>query len=216
METDSNWKKVRRSFFAGLLVVLPVAGSILILLGLFTWITNFMLPSSLHDKMLTPVYRVVALLLFIALTTLVGWVMRLVIGRRMMSVTETIIGRVPLLNKTYVFMKEVSQALLSGRKTMFQRVVLVEYPRAGVYTIGFVTSEAKGEAQTKTKETVINVFFPTTPNPTSGWLALVPREQIIDLDMSVSDGMKLVVSGGVVVPPARGPVTEPPVDTTGR
>ena len=91
--------------------------------------------------------------------------------------------------------------MLSGRKTMFQRVVLVEFPRPGVYSVGFVTSETGGEAQVKTKEQVVNVFVPTTPNPTSGFLVLVPREQLTELEMSVAEGMKLVISGGAVVPP---------------
>jgi uncharacterized membrane protein len=77
----------------------------------------------------------------------------------------------------------------------------VEFPRTGVYSIGFVTSETEGETQAKTSETVINVFVPTTPNPTSGFLILVPREQLIDLKMTVAEGMKLVISGGTVVPP---------------
>jgi uncharacterized membrane protein len=197
------WKSLRNSFFAGLLVVLPAAASVLILVGLFKWVTNFMLPEMLRQQMLTPVYRIVALLTFIAFTTLVGWVTRLVVGKRMIALVENMIGCVPLLNKTYGFMKEISQTLLSGRKTMFQRVVLVQFPRAGVYSIGFVTSETEGEAQEKTKETVINVFVPTTPNPTSGFLILVPREQLTNLDMTVAEGMKLVISGGAVVPPFK-------------
>jgi uncharacterized membrane protein len=206
---SEQWKSIRNSFFAGLLVVMPLAGSILILLALFTWITDFMLPEPLRKQMLTPLYRVIALLVFVAFTTVVGWVTRLVVGRRLISLGESMIARVPLLNKTYVFIKEISHTLFSGRKTMFRRVVLVEYPRAGVYTIGFVTSEAVGETQAKTPERVINVFFPTTPNPTSGWLALVPHSQVTDLDMSVADGMRLIVSGGAVVPPFA-PKTPPP------
>jgi uncharacterized membrane protein len=194
------WKDLRNSFFAGLLVVVPVAASVLILLAVFTWVTDFMLPDALHKQMLTPLYRIIALVVFVAFTMWVGWITRHVMGRRMVSATESMIGRVPLLNKTYGFMKEISQTLLSGRKTMFQRVVLVEFPRAGVYSVGFVTSEAGGEAQSKTGETVINVFVPTTPNPTSGFLILVPRGQLVDLSMSVAEGMKMVISGGTVVP----------------
>jgi uncharacterized membrane protein len=194
------WKNLRNSFFAGLLVVVPVAASLLILLGIFTWVTDFMLPDSFRQQMLTPLYRIIALVLFIGFTMGVGWVTRHVMGRRLVLATEVMIGRVPLLNKTYGFMKEISQTLLSGRKTMFQRVVLVEFPRPGVYSIGFVTSEAGGEAQAKTLETVINVFVPTTPNPTSGFLILVPSEQLVDLSMSVAEGMKMVISGGTVVP----------------
>ena len=198
---SETWKRLRNSFFAGLLVVVPVAGSVLILLGFFTWLTNFMLPSALQQQMLSPLYRVLALVLFVALTTGVGWITRLVVGRQIIGVSETLIGRVPVLNKTYSFIKEISQTLLSGRKTMFQRVVLVQFPRPGVYSIGFVTSETEGEVQAKTRETVINVFVPTTPNPTSGFLILVPREQVVELEMSVAEGMKMVISGGAVVPP---------------
>ena len=206
---SETWKNLRNSFFAGLLVVVPVAASVLILIGVFTWVTDFMLPEPLRRQMLTPLYRIIALVVFVAFTMGVGWITRLVVGKRMVSATEAIIGRVPLLNKTYGFMKEISQTLLSGRKTMFQRVVLVEFPRPGIYSIGFVTSETEGEAQAKTKETVINVFVPTTPNPTSGFLVLVPRGQLIDLGMSVAEGMKLVISGGAVVPPFT-PAGQPP------
>lgn len=190
-------------------MVVPVAASVLILIGIFTWVTDFMLPDALRQQMLTPLYRIIALILFVALTTAVGRVTRLVVGKRMVTATESIITRVPLLNKTYGFMKEISQTLLSGKKTMFQRVVLVEFPRTGVYSIGFVTSETEGEVQEKTRETVINVFVPTTPNPTSGFLILVPRGQLIDLGMTVAEGMKLVISGGAVVPPYPSKTQQP-------
>jgi len=207
------WKSLRNSFFAGLLVVLPVAASVLILVSVFTWVTNFMLPATLRQQMLTPLYRLIALVVFIAFTMLVGWITRLVVGKRMVAMVEDLIGRVPLLNKTYGFMKEISQTLLASKRTVFQRVVLVQFPRPGLYSVGFVTSETDGEAQEKTKETVINVFVPTTPNPTSGFLILVPREQLIDLEMSVAEGMKLVISGGAVVPPFKS--TSLPVNTPG-
>ncbi len=200
------WKKLRNSFFAGLLVVVPVAASLGILYWLFSKFTDFLLPKWLRawlERFPYPefLYRLVALLVFAVLVIVIGWITRRVVGKRLVTAGELIIARVPILNKTYGFIKEVSHTMLGGKKTVFERVVLVEYPRTGVYTIGFVTSEAEGEAQAKTKEQVINVFFPTTPNPTSGWLALVPREQVIDLDMSVADGMKLVISGGAVMPP---------------
>jgi uncharacterized membrane protein len=202
---------LRNSFFAGLLVVVPAAASVLILLGLFNWVTDFMLPESLRTQLLTPLYRIGALILFVAFTTFTGWITRLVVGKQMIAFGEEMIARVPLLNKTYGFIKEISQTLLSGRKTMFRRVVLVQFPRPGIYSIGFVTSEAAGEAQAKTRETVINVFVPTTPNPTSGFLILVPRPQLIDLDMSVAEGMKLVISGGVVVPPYTARTEQPTI-----
>jgi uncharacterized membrane protein len=198
---NAQLRSLRNSFFAGLLIVLPIAASVLILVGLFTWVTDFMLPDTLRDRMWTPLFRVVALIVFVLLTTAVGWVTRLVAGKRMLSLTELLIGRVPLWNRTYGFVKEISHTLLSGQKTMFRQVVLVEFPRKGIYSIGFVTNDTGGEAQVKTKERVVNVFVPTTPNPTSGFLVLVPGGELIELSMSVGDGMKMVISGGAVVPP---------------
>lgn len=188
--------KLRKSFLAGLLVVIPLAASVWVLWTALTWLTNW-LPASVR----TPGYRVLALLILVVGTTAIGWITRLVIGRRLVKLSEELIARVPVLNRTYAFMKEISQTLLSGRKTVFQRVVLIEFPKPGSYALGFVTSETGGEPQAKTKSQVVNVFVPTTPNPTSGFLLLVPQEKIVVLDMSVADGMKMVISGGSVVPP---------------
>jgi uncharacterized membrane protein len=208
---NETFKNLRNSFFAGLLVVVPVAASVLILLGVFTWVTDFMLPDFLHKQMLTPLYRIIALVLFVAVTIGVGRVTRLVMGKRIVSATESLITHVPLLNKTYGFMKEISQTLLSGKKTMFQRVVVVEFPRAGMYTIGFVTSEAGGEVQEKTREALISVFVPATPNPTSGILLFIPRGELVDLEMSVAEGMKMIISCGSVVPPHTPQTQQPAV-----
>ncbi|MBM3859700.1 MAG: DUF502 domain-containing protein [Verrucomicrobia bacterium] len=187
--------KLRRSFFAGLLVLVPLAASLWILWAVVTWLTNW-LPLDTR----TPAHRMLALVVLVAVTTAIGWVTRLMIGKRLVSLSEELIARVPVLNRTYGFMKEISQTLLSGRKTVFQRVVLVEYPKAGTYAIGFVTSETRGETQAKTMTEVVNVFLPTTPNPTSGFLLLVPQEKVINLEMSVGDAMKMVISGGSVMP----------------
>jgi uncharacterized membrane protein len=205
------WKGLRNSFFAGLVVVVPVAGSIVILLGLFNWVTNFLLPASLRE---TFIYRVVALAGFVALVTLVGWVTRLVIGRRMIALTESVIASIPLLNKVYAFVKEVSNTIFKGQKTMFQRVVLVPHPRPGMFAVGFVTSEHAEEARAKTNSDLLHVFLPASP-PAHGFLLLVPREQVIDLDMSVAEGMKMVLSGGAVVPPHT-PKTQPTVSPPAR
>ncbi|MBU1061818.1 MAG: DUF502 domain-containing protein, partial [Candidatus Omnitrophica bacterium] len=91
-------------------------------------------------------------------------------------------------------------AFFLQKNTIFQQVVLLEYPRKGLYQLGFVISEARGEIQQKSKDTILNIFVPTTPNPTSGMLVLVPQEEIIPLNMSVADGMKMVISGGAVTP----------------
>jgi uncharacterized membrane protein len=193
---SETWKSLRLSFLTGLLIVLPVAASLAVLWWVVKLVTAWLPPG--FDA---PQWRLGALVVLVVFTTAVGLLARRVVGKRLIGFGETVIGRVPLLNRVYPFMKEISHTMLSGQKTMFQRVVLVEYPRPGLFAIGFVTSETEGEAQTKTPEPVVNVFVPTTPNPTSGFLLLVPRRQITNLEMSVTEGMKMVISGGAVVPP---------------
>lgn len=208
---NSRIRDLVNSFFAGLLVVGPILASVGVLLWAFNIVTGWLLPETLASHRLAFVYRLVALILFIAFVVLVGWATRLVIGKQLLIWAEKLIGQVPVLNRTYGFMKEISQTLLSGRKTMFQRVVLVEFPRPGLYSIGFVTNETGGEAQARTKQRVLNVFIPTTPNPTSGFLVLVPDTQVTSLSMSVADGMKMVISGGAVTPPYPAQTATAPV-----
>lgn len=193
---SETWKSLKRSFFTGLLVVLPVGASA----GLLWWVVT-LVTAWLPEQFGGPHWRLLAVALLVAWTVFVGWLARRVAGKRLIGWTEALIGQTPLMNKVYPFMKEISHTMLSGQKTMFQRVVLVQFPRAGMYSIGFVTSETGGEPQVKTKERVINVFVPTTPNPTSGFLVLVPADQLVNLEMSVAEGMKMVISGGAVVPP---------------
>ena len=190
------WKSLRNSFFAGLLIVLPVGAS----LGLLWWGVT-LVTAWLPEQFSAPQHRLLAVVVLIVVTIGAGWLARRVVGKRLIAVAETLIRQMPLLNRIYPFMKEISQTMLSGQKTMFQRVVLVEFPRPGVYSIGFVTGVTGGEVQAKIATAVLNVFVPTTPIPTNGFLILVPPEQVVDLEMSVAEGMKLVISGGTVVPP---------------
>ena len=200
------WKSARKSFLAGLVVVGPIAASVIVLLWLFNWLTNFLLPEFIRkqiERLPYPefLFRLVALLSCVVFVTFVGWVTRRVVGQQAYAVVESLLGRVPLLNRIYGFMKDVSQTMLAGKKTVFQRVVLVEYPRAGIWSLGFVTNEHSGEAEARLRKNLVSVFFPTTPNPTSGWLALIPRDQTIDLDMGVAEALKMIISGGTIVPP---------------
>ena len=193
---SQSWKSLRNSFFAGLLLVLPVGAS----LGLLWWGVT-LVTAWLPGQFSAPQHRLLAVVLLVVLTICVGWLARRVAGKRLIAVAESLIRQTPLLNKVYPFMKEIRDTVLSGKKTMFQRVVLVEFPRPGVHAIGFVTGATGGEAQAKISMPVLNVFVPTTPIPTSGFLILVPPEQVVNLEMSVAEGMKLVISGGTVVPP---------------
>ena len=201
------WHTVRRSFLAGLLVVVPVAASVFFVLWVFRVVTDLLLPSVVEERDATLVPRLVALVAFVAMATLVGWVTRWVVGRRLVAAGEKIIGRVPLWNQTYGFMKDVSETFLGEKGSLFHRVVVVEYPRPGLYTLAFATADTGGEVDARTNRPLVSVFLPTPPNPTTGYLALFPREQVVDLEMSVVDAMKMSFSGGAVVPPYPPPAT---------
>ena len=193
---SQSWKSLRNSFFAGLLIVLPVGAS----LGLLWWVV-MLVTAWLPERFSAPQHRLLAVLVLIGLTIVVGWLARRVVGKRLIAVAEMLIRQVPLLNRIYPFMKEISDTVLSGKKTMFQRVVLVEFPRPGLYSIGFVTGATGGELQTRINAPLLNVFVPTTPIPTNGFLIFVPQDHVVNLAMTVAEGMKLVISGGTVVPP---------------
>jgi uncharacterized membrane protein len=155
-------------------------------------------------------YSLAALLLAMLLVSLVGSQARHYVGRKLMAWLDSAMLRVPLLNKIYGTIKQVNEAFSTGKKTAFKTVVLVEFPRQGLYSIGFITNEHHDEIQAKTREKVVCVFIPTTPNPTSGWLVLVPEKQITRLEMSVAHAIKYIISVGSVSPEYRGhPVPTP-------
>ncbi len=135
------------------------------------------------------------------LITGLGFFSRYVLGRMFLSLMERIVDHVPGVNAVYRTVKQIVDTFSSQQKAVFQKSVLIEYPRKGVWVLGFLTSDAKGEPQERTASNIKNIFVPTTPNPTSGFLLMVPDEEIIYLDMSIGEGMKLIISGGAVTPP---------------
>ncbi len=200
------WSKIRGYFLTGLVAVLPLVVTIWILYRIFLFI----------DKRLTAIIepfdlplpwlwmgKGLTLLAILILILLVGLFVRNIIGRRLLTWGEGLLYRVPIVRRIYPFVRQVSNALLGQKKKFFQRVVLVEYPRKGVYSLGFVTKEAAPEIGKKTKKRLLTIFISTTPNPTSGVLMLFPEKDTIPLEMSVEEGMKLIVSGGTVIPPTK-------------
>ncbi|CAE7537731.1 unnamed protein product, partial [Symbiodinium sp. CCMP2456] len=127
-----------------------------------------------------------------------GW-----LGRWMMRTSEWVLGRVPVVRSLYGAVKQILETVLAARSDAFRDCVLIQYPRPGSWAIGFITGKTEGHVQEITDDYVVNVFLPTTPNPTSGFLLFVPYDEITDLDMSVEEGLKMVVSGGIVTPPDR-------------
>ncbi len=196
---------LRKNFITGLAVLFPAVVTI--------WFVKFIVVKTnlvmleplikllrpyLGDVALENLAKIILFIIVVLIIALIGFGTRVLFLRRFFSHWEKLFYRMPMVGKIYSVTKDMSRAFLGQSKGIFTRVVLVEFPRKGIYSIGFVTSEGKGEVQDKTEEKVINVFVPTTPNPTSGYLLLVPEKELIKLDMSVADAMKMVISGGIV------------------
>ncbi|KPK42477.1 MAG: hypothetical protein AMJ78_02405 [Omnitrophica WOR_2 bacterium SM23_29] len=201
---------LRKNFITGLAVLFPVVVTI--------WFIRFIVVKSnalvleplvklsrpyIGNGTLEYLVKIALFIIVIFIIMLIGFGTRVLFLRKFFSYFEKLFYQVPMAGRIYSVTKDMSQAFLGQSKGIFSRVVLVEFPRKGIYSIGFVTSEGKGEVQEKTEERVINVFVPTTPNPTSGYLLLVPEGELTNLDMSIADGMKLVVSGGMVTLPEK-------------
>lgn len=204
----------RANFLTGLVVILPAVVSIAVVRWVFGTVSNitdlllFFLPTELThgDDGRGPMHWYWSLLAFVVgvlLVTLVGRAARHYIGKKLIQAFDSWMSCVPLLNKVYGTVKQVNEAFSTTKKSSFKQVVLVEYPRRGVYSIGFVTSDEHQEASARLGLSLVGVFIPTTPNPTSGFLIVVPRDQVILLNMSVADGIKYVISLGTVVPDYR-------------
>ena len=205
----------RSSFLTGLAVTFPALltlAALKWLIGTISSLTDlllFFLPRALtHEGLVKasdgkgPMYwywSLVALVFAVVLISIAGVLTRYYIGKKIIDWTDRVLMRVPLINKFYGAIKQVNDAF-AGNKHSFKTVVLVEFPREGVHSIGFLTSEQRDEVQQKTREKVVCVFIPTTPNPTSGFLILVPEDKVMKLDMSVTDAIKYIVSLGSVSP----------------
>jgi len=207
MEQDSFHLRLRgslrRFFVAGLLTILPLVISIWIV----TWLIELLesgvklLPSALRPENLLPFYIPgLGALLTVGLIILVGFVVSNVLIQRVQARMNNLLLRIPVFRGVYGAMQRLVQAVLAQKQHEFRRVVLVEYPRRGLYAVALMTGVSEGEVQEKTENRLINIFIPTTPNPTSGFYLLVPENDVIPLEMSVEDAFKLVMSGGIVTP----------------
>ncbi len=202
-------RSFRNWFISGLLLLSPVAVTIFVVnfliqrLGVPTRRIMFrrIQFDPANEIWLEFGLNLIALLAVVALITALGWLSRLFIGRMIISYFERIVDNLPLVRTVYNTVKQIRDTFVQQNKAVFQQTVLIEYPRKGIWAIGFLTGSSRGETQQKTSANLVNIFMPTTPNPTSGFLLMVPREDVVFLEMSVGDGMKLIISGGAVVPP---------------
>jgi uncharacterized membrane protein len=200
---------LKNSFITGLVLTLPIGITLFFVdimlrcVGkpasrvLFYWLDPGMRDTSLA----TAALEIISIAMVVIIIIAVGFLSKLFFGKFIISATEKFINHVPFISTVYKTVKQITETFGNSEKSSFSKTVLIEYPKEGCYAIGFLSSETEGEVQDKTGEVVANVFVPTTPNPTSGFLLMVPKKKIISLDMSVADGMKLIISGGIVVPP---------------
>lgn len=207
MEQKSLFGRWRGSFLTGLAVILPGALTLAVVKWLFGTVASFtdsllfFLPTNVtHDAVgnVHWYWSLVAIAMAAVVITLIGILTRYYIGKRLIDIADNLMLRVPVLNRIYGTIKQVDQAFTSGKKSSFQTVVLVEYPREGIYSVGFITSEQTDEVYEKTNKKCVCIFIPTTPIPTGGFLIIVPVEKVIKLDMSVADGLKYIISIGAI------------------
>jgi uncharacterized membrane protein len=192
-------KKVQKIFLAGILTLLPVVVTFYLIYFLFTTLDNFL--GNFLENMVQRELPGAGFLLSIGVVFLVGFLTTNLLGKRVIHWGEALITKIPLIKGIYTSTKQIVDAFSNREKDAFKKVVLLEYPRQGLFALGFVTGSSRGEIQTKTQELMINVFVPTTPNPTSGMLVMVPEEAIIPLDMTVEEGLRVLISGGIASPP---------------
>ncbi len=191
-------KKVQKLFIAGILTLIPLVVTFYLLYFLFTTLDNFL--GNILKAVLGRELPGAGFLLSILLVLLAGFLATNILGKKILYLGEDVIQRIPLVKGIYSSTKQIVDAFSSREKDAFKKVVLLQYPRPGLYALGFVTGSSQGEIQDKTREPLIYVFVPTTPNPTSGMLLMVPEYDLIPLDMTVEDGLKVLISGGIAAP----------------
>jgi len=197
----------RRYFLAGILVTSPILITVYVTWLIITFIdaqVAGLLPNSLDfTKQLPHQIPGLGLIISIIVITFIGAITPGFIGRTLLKVGERVLDNTPVVRSIYGAIKQIMETVMSTNSERFREVVLVEYPRKGIWVIGFVTGETKGEVQSLNKETLINVFIPTTPNPTSGFLLFLPKKDLIYMKMKVEDAVKMVISGGIVTPEVK-------------
>ena len=199
--------RLRNYFLAGILIIAPVGITFWLAWKVVAFIDDQVTPlipaqwnPETYLPFALPGFGIIIAAVFL---TAVGFMAAGYSGRFIMNIGERVVARVPVVRSVYSWTKQVFETVLSQKSTAFNEVVLVEFPRRGMWAIGFLTGQTVGEVQALTDETVFNVFVPATPNPTTGFLLFIPKRDIHHLDMTVEEGIKLVISGGIVVPQKR-------------
>jgi uncharacterized membrane protein len=205
-DKPSLWLRLRNYFFTGVIVSAPIAITIFLVWQFVTFLdsrVSSLIPSTYNPETYLPFgLPGIGLIFMLAFLTLIGFMTASFAGRTLVRTGERLLSRMPIVRSVYGTLKQIFETVLNQSSKSFREVVLIEYPRRGIGAIGFVTGPTQGEVQDRTEEDLVNVFLPTTPNPTSGFLLFVPRKDLIHLNMTVEEGIKMVISGGIVAPPA--------------
>jgi uncharacterized membrane protein len=215
------FSRLRDYFLAGLLVTAPISITIYLTWSFISWVDGSilpLLPAAYNPENylqfdvpgIGPIHLTlpgIGLVIAIVFLIVIGALAAGLVGRLFLDYSERVLSRMPIVRSIYGATKQIFETMLMQRSDVFREVVLVEFPRTGMWSLGFIAGRTEGEIQELTEDEVLNVYIPTTPNPTSGYLCFVPRKDIVMLSMSVEEGMMMVVSGGIVTPPDRRPPT---------
>lgn len=208
---------LRNNFLAGLVVVLPIGLTIWLIWTVVGWVDSAVWPfvpdayqpNALLNRWLGLTgedrihvnVRGLGVVVLLVFTVLVGWVAKGLVGRSLLRWGESLVARTPIVRTVYNGVKQIAETIFAQQEQSFEKACLVEYPRAGIWAVGFISTRAKGEVVRRSgQDELLSVFVPTTPNPTSGFLLFFPRRDVIELDMSVEEAAKLVISAGLVYP----------------
>ena len=218
---------LRASFLTGIVVIAPIGLTTWLIWTVVGWIDGFVLPfvpNAYQPEVIIQRFfgeevevniRGIGVVIFLLFTVFVGWIAKGLIGRSLIVWAESLVERTPVVRSIYGGVKQIAETVFAQSEANFDTACLIEYPRRGIWAIGFVSTATKGEVLEKADAgPMTSVFVPTTPNPTSGFLLFFPSEDIIRLDMSVEDAAKLVISAGLVYPNGKDP-TQPPEISAG-
>lgn len=204
----SVFARLRGYFVAGILVTAPIAITFYLTYVFLLFVDSKvtpLIPAQYNPNSYLPFSMPgLGLVCVIVFFILVGWFAKNFMGRLLYKITDYIVHRVPVIRTIYKAIKQIFETIMASHSQAFREVVMLEYPRKGVWSIGFVTGRTEGEVQRTTEKETMSVFVPTTPNPTSGYLLFVPKKELYFLDMTVEEAAKLVVSAGIITPIDRG------------
>ena len=216
----SFFSGLRNSFLTGVVVIAPVGLTVWLIWSVIGWVDGVVLPfvpSRYQPENILNTFlgldiklqlRGLGVVFFLIFTTFVGWLAKGLLGRSLIRSAERFVNRMPVVRSIYSGVKQIAETVFSQADRSFEKACIVQYPRKGIWAVGFISTPAKGEirARVNDAQNLLSVFVPTTPNPTSGFLLFFPAEDVIELDMSIEDAAKLVISAGLVYPNQNGEI----------